>query len=1409
MKRLYFVVWYVFALIVSGFLVVSVSRSVLAQTARSVPEQYYANYKIAGTREKMIQTLEQIEASAWIGKSVPAGSFLELNQVFSQVTPYLPKSPSNNRTYQQCLLATQDLANEVNTYWYTVFKEKCFSPFGQIVQQIQSKYTVKPAITANPTEWAASLNVTLDARWSIDPSNDTIPSENFFWYYKDVRGNDRVIWKWPVINHTFTEAGRHIVHLTVRSANRQEEGIFDGQSSIAINVAPPAAQIILFINGIKADVDRMTKIGMQDGDTIVTLDAQATRPIGQRTIVSHTREITSNNKTPYQFKDTNEWAPQELVHRFPAQWIYTVKLEVEDNEKNKLQETYKISISDPVAIIRANTDQWTTATKFVFDGSASYSMTARIRKYQRQIVDPSWNQISLVDWKEIKQQFVKPWLYTIKLTVTDTSGVTSSDTMSLQVGSTPPVPSFTVTPSSELKYPSRFILDAIWTYDEDVRNGWDALTYAWSFSSSENVVLDTSQVNSSRIVVTMNAPWTYKARLTVTDRFGETSAIEKDIVVESTLRPEMIITPLVWRWEEEVTFYSKVNEPVSFYERDFGDWKKQQTQEPKVTYTYSKAWIYTVSLRVMNDKQRENILKKQVFMWQKDSPLVARTVKWWPENLELIPTWTCPVGTWLVSAFTVDRYGQILIDASASRSVLGTPSWVRVLFRPQNDEIHSKSVLNYKFSELWCQWVEVTVDDTDSWKSAKEVIRFDVRNALPTMQNLTLQFPQTNAQQGQSVGIGLSPISVADEWLSLDTTLWSIVVKATVQAPRDPDGSISYFRRWYYPNNDDTKKEWFKITPAAITTVTFVIPKPWSPTEYAFVVEAVDNDWWKQSSETLLGKWPIVFFPPGEVQLDQPLVSLQVNSLNVKAWEPVKLTVQATVPSERPDFESNRIIKYDFDGDGIYDQTTKKTEVEHTYIKPWTYSPKVAVYYRDRAWVAFSEKITVIKSVTPRLLYAVHDRGVLVRDVTLGDIEQRTICMDTDACFWTWTDQWSGMHSFFYAYPTYWEVSPRISIVDTYGNELEKQDRVTLREETGFWLLSVPEAIWNPTSWHYEVALSEAMQNTRSVYLLDTKNCYIDADITKDGDGDGDPWNDYDVTCNRIAELQFTPTQKTIQGQLNRVVENNKVQTTPIIISFIDLEDDTYVPDEYKNLAEQIDQLIAHVPSSSPDTYVWYYRDSLITLKASLADSSEKRARVIELRDLVWNYPYVVPAQDKETLAFLLNTLSDSTVKSAFWWTVYDTQKNEILLLFQEPDKTDIEGLFEQFESVQWNQSEMKKILDTINQRALEAKSQWLLDDVDVNVIRNALCTLIIYYELPSKTCSGEVPTYTTEDELKALENIKETTNKSSSTLWTILKWVLRIVIILAVWFGVVILIFAIKAKQQQRELQQEDENSP
>jgi len=39
----------------------------------------------------------------------------------------------------------------------------------------------------------APLTVTFDARGSIDPSSETLPSDNFFWFYRDENGVDRPI----------------------------------------------------------------------------------------------------------------------------------------------------------------------------------------------------------------------------------------------------------------------------------------------------------------------------------------------------------------------------------------------------------------------------------------------------------------------------------------------------------------------------------------------------------------------------------------------------------------------------------------------------------------------------------------------------------------------------------------------------------------------------------------------------------------------------------------------------------------------------------------------------------------------------------------------------------------------------------------------------------------------------------------------------------------------------------------------------------------------------------------------------------------------------------------------------------------------------------------------------------------
>lgn len=68
------------------------------------------------------------------------------------------------------------------------------------------------------------------------------------------------------------------------------------------------------------------------------------------------------------------------------------------------------------------------------------------------------------------KKFAVPGIYTIKLTVTDNLGNESYDIQQITVQSSPPVPTFSITPTSDRENPSRFILDASASLDPDMTN---------------------------------------------------------------------------------------------------------------------------------------------------------------------------------------------------------------------------------------------------------------------------------------------------------------------------------------------------------------------------------------------------------------------------------------------------------------------------------------------------------------------------------------------------------------------------------------------------------------------------------------------------------------------------------------------------------------------------------------------------------------------------------------------------------------------------------------------------------------------------------------------------------------------------------------------------------------------------
>ena len=178
---------------------------------------------------------------------------------------------------------------------------------------------------------------------------------------------------------------------------------------------------------------------------------------------------------------------------------------------------------------------------------------------------------------------------------------------------------------------------------------------------------------------------------------------------------------------------------------------------------------------------------------------------------------------------------------------------------------------------------------------------------------------------------------------------------------RDPDGFISHYAWYYYEKNNPDNIVSLKITPADVLSTTFVVPKPHNPTEYAFAVRMVDNDGGEITSEEILGMGPIIFFPPGENSLDVPIVTLKTNTYQAKVGDEVTFTTDARILSNKPDFATSRYFKYDFDGDGVYDLTSKQAAVTYRYETSGEVKPRVAVYYRGRAGIGMADHLIIQK----------------------------------------------------------------------------------------------------------------------------------------------------------------------------------------------------------------------------------------------------------------------------------------------------------------------------------------------------------------------------------------------------------------------------------------------------------------
>ncbi len=173
--------------------------------AKGVPDEYIANAQVQPYIDSISELFLKIDASNQIGEKIENSTFVKVYQNVGKLTPYLPQDYKFKLVYEKCSTLSKKMSMGYDSDDFVFFMDSCHRPLNTILQKVKTQYTVKASARSYPQTGPAPLVVTFDARNSIDPSNETIPADNYYWYYRDIDGKDRKIGQGSTIKHTFLE----------------------------------------------------------------------------------------------------------------------------------------------------------------------------------------------------------------------------------------------------------------------------------------------------------------------------------------------------------------------------------------------------------------------------------------------------------------------------------------------------------------------------------------------------------------------------------------------------------------------------------------------------------------------------------------------------------------------------------------------------------------------------------------------------------------------------------------------------------------------------------------------------------------------------------------------------------------------------------------------------------------------------------------------------------------------------------------------------------------------------------------------------------------------------------------------------------------------------------------------------
>ena len=422
------------------------------------------------------------------------------------------------------------------------------------------------AFSRTPASGDAPLQVRVDAAASSDPDGTIV---SYAWDFGD--GTTR---NGPSVNNTYNSEGSFTIRLTVTD---DDGATAVATQSVVVTSSPNAAPDASFTQSGTSGTAPLN----------VSFDASGSTD-SDGSIVSYA----------WTFGDGGSATGVTTTHTFQSAGSYEVMLVVTDNEGAESFESGTVTVSDPpnaspVAAFTQSTTGGEAPLNVSFNASGSSDSDGSIASYAWTFGDGATASVV-----STSHTYTSDGSFTVRLTVTDDDGATSSATRTVNVTSTPESPPnavFSMNPTSGVA-PLEVSFNASGSTDDD----GSIVSYAWDFDDGGSA---TGVTTSHRF----DATGTFSVSLKVTDDDGNESVTSRSITVSAPVNvpptasfersPTSGDIPLVVTVDGSGS--SDGDGSIASYAWTFGD--GSSATGVSASHTYTSAGTFTIRLTVTDD----------------------------------------------------------------------------------------------------------------------------------------------------------------------------------------------------------------------------------------------------------------------------------------------------------------------------------------------------------------------------------------------------------------------------------------------------------------------------------------------------------------------------------------------------------------------------------------------------------------------------------------------------------------------------------------------------------------------------------------------------------------------------------------------------------------------------------------